>query len=166
MARKSGYRLQTLYEMREQKKKETEDTYAAAQKIVNDEKTKLEKMEKKFEEMKTFREQKRLEYANAIHAGKLSIAEINVNNNHIDRLLHEEEAYLIEIAKQNDVLKKAKKDAFIALQEMFDATKEFKALEKHKEKWEAEQKEIAQQKEEDAIEDISQSQYFSKLKKR
>ena len=53
------------------------------------------------------------------------------------------------------------------MDDMLEATKSFKALEKHKEKWQKEVKREQMLKEkEDALEDILKAQYFAQLKQK
>ena len=60
----------------------------------------------------------------------------------------------------------AEKAAQQAMDDMLEATKSFKALEKHKEKWQKEVKREQMLKEEDALEDVAQAQYFAQLKQK
>ena len=165
MAKKPQYRLQTLFDIREKEKKTAEDAYAQKKRQVIEAENTLKDMQNKHAEMISFREAKKLEYAEKIREGGMKINEINANDRHIARLKEEEVAYLGEIDKQKEVVKAAEKEAQIAMDEMLEATKSFKALEKHKEKWQKEVKREQMLKEEDALEDVAQAQYFAQLKK-
>ena len=123
-------------------------------------------MQDKHAEMIAMREAKKLEYAEKIREGGMKINEINANDRHIARLKEEEVAYLGEIDKQKEAVKLAEKAAQQAMDDMLEATKSFKALEKHKEKWQKEVKREQMLKEEDALEDVAQAQYFAQLKQK
>ena len=164
MAKLPEYNLQTLFNMRERTKKETEDAYAQEQKKVAAEEGKLKTMQETLEKMKMTRDEKRMEYANAMQKEMLTIEKIDVNNRHLDMLVQKEAAYEIEINKQISVVEQVKKIAKEALEKMLTATQEFKALEKHREQWLKEVKKEIEKKEDEAVDEISQAQYFSRMK--
>ncbi len=164
MAKLPEYKLQTLFNMRERTKKEKEDAYAQEQKKVAAEEGKLKTMQETLEKMKTTRDEKRMEYANAMQKEMLTIEKIAVNNRHLDMLVQKEAAYEIEINKQLSVVEQVKKIAKEALEKMLTATQEFKALEKHREQWLKEVKKEIEKKEDEAVDEISQAQYFSRMK--
>lgn len=164
MPQKEKYRLQTLFDMRQSAKKDAEDAYAAEQKKVAIEKKKLDSLTEDLAQKVKLREQRRVEYAQEAAQGKSNIDKIQIQGRHIEGLKEKEELVKQDISKQEIVLKEAQKIAEEKLQEMLKATQEFKALEKHKEKWAEEVKKELERKEEEASEDISQSQYFGRLK--
>lgn len=163
MAKQPNYRLQTLFDIREKEKNQAEDFYAQKKKAEHEEQAKLESMKQKHADMIQFREDKKIEYADKIRAGGMNINQINAGDRHIARLKEEEVAYLGEIDKQKEALKKAQREAQDAMDLMLEATKAFKALEKHKEKWQKEVKREQRLKEEDAMDDVAQAQYFAQL---
>ena len=163
MAKKPSYRLQTLFDIREKEKDQAEDVYAQKKKVEHQEQAKLDEMKQRHADMIQFREDKKIEYANKIRDGGMNINQINAGDRHIARLKEEEVAFLGEIDKQKEVLKQAQRDAQNAMDDMLEATKAFKALEKHKEKWQKEVKRDLRLKEEDAMDDVAQAQYFAQL---
>lgn len=163
MPQMPAYRLQALFEIRQRAKKDAEESYAKEQKKVAAEEKKRDEMKQKLSEMVEHRENKRAEYAEAIRHEMLNISKIQMNNLHIDMLLEKEVLFQGEISKQEQAVEKAKELAKVELEKMLKATQEFKALEKHKEKWQQGAKKDLAQKEEDAVEDISQAQYFNRL---
>ena len=166
MAKKPQYRLQTLFDIREKEKKQQKMfTLKKKRKVLEEEQT-LKEMQDKHAEMIAMRGAKKLEYAEKIREGGMKINEINANDRHIARLKEEEVAYLGEIDKQKEAVKLAEKAAQQAMDDMLEATKSFKALEKHKEKWQKEVKREQMLKEEDALEDVAQAQYFAQLKQK
>jgi YscO-like protein len=164
MAQLPEYKLQILFNMRERSKKDAEDAYAKEQKKVATAENKLKTMQKTLEEMKATRDQKRVEYANAMQKERMTIEKIEINNRHLEMLVEKENTYEIEINKQVAVVEQAKKVAKEALDKMLKATQEFKALEKHRENWLKEVKVEIEKKENDAGDEISQAQYFSRTK--
>lgn len=165
MAKKPQYRLQTLFDIREKEKKAAEDEYGRQKRRVIEAQQVLDDMKAKHTQMIEHREAKKTEYAEKIREGGMKINEITGNDRHIARLKEEEVAYLGEIDKQVEVVKSAERVAQEAMDTMLEATKAFKALEKHKEKWQKEVKRELMLKEEDALDDVAQAQYFAQLKK-
>jgi hypothetical protein len=120
-------------------------------------------MKQKLAQMIEMRHQKKAEYAEKTRRGELTVSQITANDRHIDRLKSQEAAYQVEIDRQAERLREAERIAEEALQKVVEATQQFKALEKHKEKWLKQIKREQAIKEELAVEDIAQAQYFQKL---
>jgi len=163
MARSPAYRLQVLYEIREKKKKEAEELYAEKKKIVAAEQKKLDEMKQKLRDMIAARQAKKAEYAEKTRRGELNINQINAGDRHIARLKQEEAAYKVEIDRQHERVIEAERVAAEQMEVVVKMTQDFKALEKHKEKWIKQVKKEQMLKEELAVEDIAQAQYFQKL---
>lgn len=163
MARTPAYRLQVVFEMREKKKKDAEEIYAEKKKIVIVEQKKLDEMREKLKEMVQLRQDKRAEYAERTRRGEYTIQQIQGNDRHIERLKQNEAAFQVEIDRQGERVAEAERVAQEAMQDVIRATQDFKALEKHKEKWLQQIKREQMIKEEMAAEDIAQAQYFQKL---
>jgi YscO-like protein len=163
MAQKPKYRLGVLFDIREKAKKAAEDDYAAAQKRVVEEQKKLDGMRQHLREMEQARELRRREYADRMRTGELSINQIQGNDRHLDRMKAEEQAYLVDISRQQEVLVETQALAETKKEAMIKATQDFKALEKHREKWDKKVRYDMMQQEEAAAEDIAQAQYFAKL---
>lgn len=164
MAKLPEYNLQSLYEMRERSKKETEDEYAKRQQELHKEQEILTKMEKTLQDMKALRTQKTAEYSIAMQQQHLTIEKIQSNGRHIESLKDKEKEFQNQIETQKEAVNAAKQRSEEALKVMLDATQEFKVLEKHKEKWLYDIKKEIMKKEEEAAEEIAQAQYVSKSK--
>ncbi len=164
MAKKPNYRLQVLFNIREKEKKAAEDFYAEKQRDLAIEQKKLEEMKQHLRDMEQARKDRKAEYAEKLRSGELKINEVTANDRHIERMKHEEQAYMVEIQRQAEVVQEHEEYVEEAKQAMLKATQEFKALEKHKEKWQQEVKRELMIKEEEAVEDISQAQYFKRMK--
>jgi flagellar export protein FliJ len=159
MVKLPDYRLKALFDIREKAKKAAEDAFAEAQKEVNQEQQKLDEMKAELAAKVEYRENKAQEYVRKAAEGELNINTITSGQRHIERLKEEEAAYEVEIDKQRERLQEAEKVLEKKREEMIVANRDFKALEKHKEKWTKKVKKEIMAKEEDAAEDIAQSQY-------
>ena len=163
MAKKPVYRLQALFEIREKAKKAAEDLYAEKMRDVAVEEKKLAEMKETLQQMIASREAKKAEYAEKMRTGALNVQQIRANDWHIERLKQEEAAYGVEISRQGEAVREAEDVAEEAKEEMLKASQDFKALEKHKEKWLKKVKRELMLKEEEEVEDIAQAQYFKRL---
>jgi flagellar export protein FliJ len=162
MAKLPKYDLQTLFEIRERAKKKAEDAFAEAQKALAKEQAKLDEMKAELAAKVEYREKKKQEYSQKAARGELNIHSITSGQRHIERLKEEEAAYEVEIDKQREKVKEAEKVVEKKREEMVKANREFKALEKHKEKWVKAKKKAILAKEEDAAEDIAQTLYIAR----
>ncbi len=164
MAAFPRYRLQALFDLRERAKKEAEEFYAKEKQRAEQEEKTLAQMEHRLLEMKAFRAKKNLEYAEQLRSQISTVDKITVNEAHLKSLKAKEESHAVQIDQQKLVVQRAQNDLKIAMARLTKATQEFKALEKHKEKWLKEVKKQMERKEEEAAEDISQAQYFQQSK--
>jgi len=163
MAKGPAYRLQVLFEMREKSKLEAEELYAEKKKLVVIEQKKLEEMKQTLKDMVQRRQDRKADYAERTRRGEYTIAQIQGNDRHIEKMKQQEAAYQVEIDRQQERLIEAERVAEEAMALVVKATQDFKALEKHKEKWQKAVKRELAMKEEEQVEDIAQAQYFKKL---
>ena len=163
MAKGPAYRLQVLFEMREKSKLEAEEVYAEKKKLVIVEQKKLEEMRQTLKDMVQRRQDRKADYAERTRRGEYTIAQIQGNDRHIEKMKQQEAAYQVEIDRQQERLIEAERVAEEAMALVVKATQDFKALEKHKEKWQKAVKRELAMKEEEQVEDIAQAQYFKKL---
>lgn len=163
MPKLPDYRLQVLFDIREKAKDEAQEFYAEKKKAVAAQERILEEMKQTLRDMVQHREDKKQEYADKMRTGQLNVTQIQANDRHIDRLKHEEQAYQVEISRQMERVREAEAEADEAMQAMLKADQDYKALEKHKEKWVKQVKREMALKEEDQLEDIAQAQYFQRL---
>lgn len=159
---KPEYRLETLFGIRERKKKDAEDAYATAMKAKVAEEKKLAEMKEELKRMHKAREARRIEYADKAARGECNVRQIQGNATQIDRMKEKEGAYRMEIEKQKEAIKAAEAVVEEKKQALILATQDFKALEKHKEKWTAEVKREAMLKEEDQMDDLAQSTHLKR----
>lgn len=163
MPKLPAYRLQALFDIREKEKDQAEEAYAEKKRGVAEQEKIRDEMKQNLRDMVALREAKKQEYNEKMREGALNVTQIQANDRHIERLKHEEQAYQVEISRQEDRVREAEAEAEEAMQAMLKANQEFKALEKHKEKWLKQVKREMALKEEDALEDIAQAQYFARL---
>jgi hypothetical protein len=163
MAKSPAYRLQVLFEMREKAKTEAEELYAEKKKLVNIEQKKLEEMREHLKGLVQKRQDKKAEYAERTRRGEYTVNQIQGNDRHVEKMKQQEAAYQVEIDRQQERLQEAERVAAEAMDLVVKATQDYKALEKHKEKWSKHVRREAMLKEEDQVEDIAQAQYFKKL---
>lgn len=164
MAKKPDYRLQVLFQIREKAKGEAEELYALRQRELAEQEKILADMKTNLKGMEAARRERKREYAEKLAAGELKITQVTANDRHIDRMKQEELAYSVDIQRQKELLAEFEERVEEAKEAMLQATQDFKALEKHKENWSTEVKRELQLKEEEAVEDISQAQYFKRMK--
>lgn len=162
MAKKPDYRLQVLQDLREKAKEEAERVHAEKMRLAAEEKAKHDGMKQTMRDMIAAREARRVEYAERIRSGELNITQITGNDRHIEKMKQEENAYQVEISRQGERVIEADAVADEALQDVIKATQDYKALEKHKEKWAKGVKREMDIKEEGAVEDIAQAQYLAR----
>ncbi len=163
MAKGPAYRLQVLFEMREKAKLEAEELYAEKKKLVAVEQKKLDDMKQTLKDMVQKRADRKAEYAERTRRGEYTVNQIQGNDRHIDKMKQQEAAYQVEIDRQQERVVEAERVAEEAMALVVKATQDYKALEKHKEKWAKQVKRELMMKEEEAVEDIAQAQYFKKL---
>jgi len=164
MPKMPPYRLQALFDMREKAKKDAEEAYARVQTELAAEEQKLEDLKVELKDMVKLREEKKEEYSRKMAQGELTVVQIQTNDRHIEKMKAAEKAFGMKLVRQKEAIDDKFLEVEEAKEKMLEATQEFKALEKHKEKWLEEVKKEMAKKEEEAVEDISQAQYFARMK--
>jgi hypothetical protein len=152
----SEYRLQVLLDLRERAKKQKEEELAEAKKRLHVEQQTLEDLRKQHQQMIEAREAKQKELMLKTQKGELGIDGYLQAERFLKRRARE-----IQEFEDNDIKDQKKKVIFAeqevewANEEMLKALQEYKALEKHKEKWEEERKKERASKEELQEEEIA-----------
>ena len=163
MAKGPAYRLQVLFELREKAKLEAEEVYAEKKKLVIVEQLKLDEMKQTLKDMVQRRQDRKADYSERTRGGEYTIAQIQGNDRHIEKMKQQEAAYQVEIDRQQERLVEAERVVEEAMALVVKATQDFKALEEHKEKWQKQVKRELMLKEEETVDEIAQAQYFKKL---
>ena len=161
---KEEYRLTALYGLREKAKEEAERILAQAMRALKEEQTRLEEMQAELERMIASRKAKAKEYAEKQMRGEMSAQAMISAQSYLERLKEQEQAQERTIEGQQRVIEQREKEVDRARQGLAEATQELKALEKHKEKWEKEQKRKRQLKEEELLDELAQTIHLGKTR--
>ena len=140
MAKLPPYPLKTLAEIKERKREEAEKAWSEAKKAREAEELKLKEMEEELRRMIERREMKRREYADKQMRGEHNAQLAMSANTFIERLKEEEELQKERIEQQKVLIEEKKEAEKAAMDALVLATQDVKALEKHHEKWAAEEK--------------------------
>ncbi len=159
---KQEYRLKTLMDIRERKKDDAERFLGECMAILRTEQERLRDMEKELERMVAKREAKKREYAEKAMRGEMDARSAVSSNLYIERLKEQEEMQENAIDGQKSVVAQKSDDVNAARQDLVLANQELKALEKHKEKWQAEVKKAREIKEADMQDEIAQTIYMGR----
>ena len=130
-----AYRLQTVLEMRERAEDAAKDAFAAAMRALAEAQAEQKRMEEDLQTRKRERAEKIANYLqDALKKGAGANGMQNLSR--FEQRLREEEAQLAaEIEQHKEVVAQKKLEAEQKRHELAEASKEKKAIEKHKEKW-------------------------------
>lgn len=156
------YRLTTLLDMRERTKKEKEDLFADAKKKLYEQQQIAENLRKQHQQMKDNRTAKANELQDKMRKGELGVNDYLNGDRYLKRLDQEIEDFKEVIREQDKKVIFAQQEVDWANEEMLKATQDYKALEKHKEKWQEEVKQERIAKEELDQEEIASVLYAFK----
>ena len=159
-----AYRLQTVLEMRERAEEEAKQAFAEALQALAAAERELKRMQEDLERRKKERAQKVAEYLQkCLQSGSAANAMQNMNR-YENRLRDEEAQCALEIEKQHAVVADRQAEADAKRAAFTEATKEKKAIEKHKEKWEKQVKTERQAREEANQEEIGNALHLARQK--
>jgi flagellar export protein FliJ len=161
MSRYTGFRLQTLFNLRERARKEAQEALFAAQQELRRKQEELDKLKTELSEKVTLRDQRRSQYAEQTASGSSTIHNIHIQERHIYALRDKEERVKVSIEEQNSVVETSQRVAQARHLEMLNANREFKSIEKLKERWAMELKKQVERKEEEATDEISQARHVN-----
>lgn len=150
------YRLQVLYDIKERKEKEAKDEWAAAQVRQREQEKLLQDYKVELERMIEDRKRRREDYSLKLASGEMKITDQSSANRFIERLKEKEKEQEAKIESQRENVRNAEKETNKAREAYLLASQDLKALQKHKEKWQAEWKKEAAMKEEDNLDEIGQ----------
>lgn len=165
MAKQPDYRLQTLLGLREKAKSEAERNLGDCLRILKTEQERLEEMQAELRRMIASREAKSRDYAEKQMRGEMSAQAMIGAQAYLERMKELEEGQERAIDGQKRVLENKERDVEVARGVLVEANQELKALEKHKEKWEAKIKKERQAKEESELDELAQTMYLGRDKK-
>jgi flagellar export protein FliJ len=158
------YRLQTLLEMRERAEEEAKQAFSEAVKALAKEKATLLALEQDLLNRKAARKQKVNEFLADVMKKGIGASGMGAMNRFEDRLKDEEKQLALEIERQKETVRQAEQLVEIRRQEMADAAKEKKAIEKHKENWKKEVKKERQMREELNQEEIGNALHLQRTR--
>jgi flagellar export protein FliJ len=153
------FRLQTLLTIRERDKKAAERHLAACIGALRVEQDRLREMEEELERMIARREVKMRQYSEKAMRGAMDAAAVTSANVYIERLKDLEESQKNAIDEQKSAVAQKEEDVRGARQDLTQATQVLRALEKHREKWEAENKKQQEARQEELLDEIVHSMF-------
>lgn len=158
------YRLQPVLDKRAKIKEEAEKALGAAQKALEAEQQKEAECVEAIEKIKRTKETARAEMNKKMLAGELGVSGIQQHKNYLKSLDFEIKQAEERLEQQKARVKRAeavvqeKRDALV------EATKEYQAIEKHKEKWIEQVKKEIEEKEANEQEEIGNVLYLQRRK--
>jgi flagellar export protein FliJ len=157
------YRLQTVLEMRERAEEAAKQAFGEATRALAKAQAELERLEADLVKRREERRAKVAAYLDEIMAkGATGPTALTRMQRFEERLKAEEAEVALEIERQKDVVKTAQEHVELKRQEMAEAAKEKKAIEKHKEKWAAEVKKTRDDREQLAQEEIGSALFLAR----
>lgn len=160
------YRLQVLVEIRERAKKAAEEAFAEATRALAEEEARLRQEEETLKAMIEDRHRRREDYSRKLASGEMKVTEQSNAYRFIDRLKEKEVEQQTVIDAQKEQVREAEKEVKRAQDALVAATRDLKALEKHREKWQEEIRRERMLKEEEALDEIGQSIFQQQLTNR
>ena len=158
------YRLQALLDIRTQAEEAAKDAFSAAVKACEKEKQTLSEMVKGLERKKAERKAKVQAFLVEVTAKGGGIGGFQQMNRFEDRLKDEEAQLGLEIERQKEAVAQAEKLVEQRRQEMAEAAKEKKAIEKHRDSWKAEVRKELMKKEELNQEEIGNTLHLQRVR--
>jgi flagellar export protein FliJ len=153
------YRLQALLGIRERAEESAKEAFAQAVSALHHEQQLQKQMEDELERMIEDRKRRREEYSQKLASGEMKVTDQSSAYRFIERLKEREAEQQARIDGQKEVVREAEKLVKRAQDALVVATQDLKALQKHKEKWEAEVRRERMLKEEDNLDEIAQTIY-------
>ena len=151
--------------IREQAKEAAEQAFAQAQVELNKAKTELKRLIDDLETRKAERKAKVNAYLKEVMAKGVGAGGLAGMNRFEERLKDEEAAVQLDIENQKEIVKQAESLVEQRRNEMAEAAKELKAIEKHRENWAKEVKALRDKREEMSQEEIGQALHLAKQRK-
>ncbi len=161
----STYRLQTLLEIRERAKEAAEAAFAESLQALAKEKQALKALEEDLERRKAERKEKVAAYLMEVMQKGAGAGGLNMMHRFEGRLKDEEAQVALEIERQKDVVAEAERLVEQRRMEMAEAAKELKAIEKHKETWQAQRKKEREMREDLVQEEIGNTLHLMRSRK-
>ena len=129
------YRLQIVLEKRQKTKEDAEKLLGEAQSALEEERKKEANCVQAVADAKQRKEDAKLELNQKIFEGKLSVEKIRMGKDHLKSLDFEIKKAEQRLEEQRVKVKEAELFVEQRRTELIEKTKDFQAIEKHKEKW-------------------------------
>ena len=129
------YRLQLILDKRQKIKEDAEKELSQAQKLLEDERQLEKQKELEVEQAKQHKEDSKKELNKKMLEGQMDVAKVQNHKNFLKSLDFEIEKAKERLVAQQQKVKEAEKFLEQKRMELIQATTEFQAMEKHKEKW-------------------------------
>ena len=129
------YRLQIVLDKRQKVKEDAEKALGEAQKALEEEKKKEAQCVQAVEDCRQHKENAKIELNQKIFAGELSVEKIRMGKDHLKSLDFEIKKAEERLERQREKVKEAELFVEQRRTELLEKTKDFQAIEKHKQKW-------------------------------
>ena len=129
------YRLQIVLDKRQKAKEDAEKLLGEAQKALEEERKKEEQCVQAVADAKKRKADAKAELNQKILEGKLSVEKIRMGKDHLKSLDFEIKKAEQKLEEQRVKVKEAENFVEQRRSELIEKTKDFQAIEKHKEKW-------------------------------
>ena len=160
------YRLQTVLEIRERAEEAAKQAFSEAVVALVKEQKELKRLEEELEKKKLERKTKSAAYFKEVMAKGMSGASGMTMMSRFDERLKDEEAQIgLEIERQKEAVKAAETVMETKRLELTEASKDLKAIEKHKDKWKKQIKAERDAREDLAGEEIGNALFLARLRK-
>ncbi|MFO1518556.1 MAG: hypothetical protein U1F57_02655 [bacterium] len=133
--KKPKYRLEPLLIVKEKHKKQTEIELGRAIKNLADQKERLKTLEEEKEQIILKKKNARYEMGRRVSQGESRIYDSGLHLNYLEKLQDDVVAKEKEIEAQHEIIAQAEERVKKAKRNYIDASKDLKAMEKHKELW-------------------------------
>ncbi len=158
------YRLQTLLEIRERAKEAAEQAFTDAVQALAKQQAELKRLEADLERRRRERKEKVAAFLQEVLAKGTEAGGL-VNMNRFENRLKDDEVQVeLNIERQKEAVKGAEKLVESRRQEMAEAAKDLKAIEKHQENWKKEVKHRREQREELVQEEIGNALHLARVR--
>jgi hypothetical protein len=129
------YRLQIVLDKRQKAKEAAEKALGEAQKALEAERKKEAQCAQAVEDAKQHKENAKIELNQKILDGKLSVEKIRMGKDHLKSLDFEIKKAEEKLEQQREKVKEAELFVEQRRMDLLEKTKDFQAIDKHKEKW-------------------------------
>jgi flagellar export protein FliJ len=148
------YRLQPVLDKRQRAKEDAEKALGAAQKALEAEMQKEAECVEAIEKIKRTKEEAKAEMNKKMLEGQMGVSDIQQHKNYLKSLDFEIQQARERLEQQREQVKRAEQAVAQKREALMEATKEFQAIEKHRENWVAQikkEREEAEAKEQEEI---------------